>query len=496
MTAEFALLVVLAAPVLQALLALALPRPPGLRDVVYVATAAATATAGFALVSALARGEGARLVLARPLPNVDLAFVAEPLGALMGAAIGGLGLLHAVHSAGVLRATHEKAPARMMAFMAFAAAATMAVAFSANLFTLFVAYQALTLAVFPLVAHRGDEDARRAGRTFLATLLTASMGLFLPAMIWTYAITGALDFQPGGVLAGRVDTVTANILLALFVLGLGMAAIPPLHRSLPASSGAPHPALVTIQAVAVLPAGGIGLIKVAAFVFGPVLASTPGDPSAPSAEFAARGLIVLVGAAMCVTALIALSRQDVRERLAYSCMAQSLAVAMGTMLALPAGLFAAALQVVSVACAMATLTMAVGTTAAITGRHDVADYAGLGRVMPWTFAGFAIGAASMIGMPPFAGAWAKLWLIVAARGAELPWAAALVGIAAVLTFVHLGPLAANALAGKAPTDAFRRPDGASILLAAPVILGAAATLWLLLVADPLASFLSPIWTPP
>ena len=128
-------------------------------------------------------------------------------------------------------------------------------------------------------------------------------------------------------------------------------------------------------------------------------------------------------------------------------------------------------------------------------RTNVADYAGLGRVMPWTFAGFAVGAASMIGMPPFAGAWAKLWLIAAAFGAGLIWAAALAGVAAVLTFVHLGPLAASALAGRPPTDAFKRPDGASILLVAPVILSAAATLWLLVLADPLASFLSPIWTP-
>ena len=102
----------------------------------------------------------------------------------------------------------------------------------------------------------------------------------------------------------------------------------------------------------------------------------------------------------------------------------------------------------------------------------------------------------MIGMPPFAGAWAKLWLITAAAGAGLIWAAGLVGVAAVLTFAALGPLAANALAGRAPTDAFRRPDGASIFLAAPIVIGAMATLSLLALADSLATFLSPVWTPP
>jgi multicomponent Na+:H+ antiporter subunit D len=190
-----------------------------------------------------------------------------------------------------------------------------------------------------------------------------------------------------------------------------------------------------------------------------------------------------------------LSKQDLRERLAYSCMAQALAAVVGALLALPAGLFAASLQIVATSCAAATLLMAAGTTAVVTDRQNANDYPGLGRVMPWTFAGFAIASASMIGMPPFAGAWAKLWLITAAAGAGLLWAAALVGAAAMLTFAHLGPLAANALAAPAPPDAFKRPDGASILLAAPIIVAAAATLCLLVLADPLSVFLSSVWTP-
>ena len=236
-----------------------------------------------------------------------------------------------------------------------------------------------------------------------------------------------------------------------------------------------------------LPAGGVGLLKIAAYVFG--------TTALAEASLAARGLLVLVGVSMCSAALVALSKQDLRERLAYSGMAQSMAVTMGALLALPVGLFAASLQVVAASTAAATLMMAAGTVFAATGRRDVADYAGLGRVMPWTFAGFALASASMIGMPPFSGAWAKVWLIAAASSAGLVWAAVLAGVAAVLTFVHLGPLAANALAGRAPTDAFKRPDGASIMLAAPVILCAAATLWLLVLADPLATFLSPLWTP-
>ncbi|MBK8544431.1 MAG: hypothetical protein IPL62_13320 [Caulobacteraceae bacterium] len=491
MTPEFALYAVLGAPVLQALLVMLVPKPPGLRDLIHIGFSLLGAIAAAYLVSAVAHHETARIVLAQPLPNVDLAFTIDPLGAMMAAVLNGLGVLHAVHAAGVARAKQERAPARLLAFIALAMAGVTAVAFSANLFSLFVAYQALALAAFPLVAHRGDEEARPAAHAFLATLLASSIGLFLPAMIWTYAIAGALDFRAGGMLAGRVDALTANILLVLYVMGIAMAAIPPMHRWLPASSNGPFPALVAIQALAVLPAGGIGVLKVVTFVFGPGM---------EEAALASQLLIVLVGIGMIVAALIALSKQDIRERLAYSCMAQSLAAVMGALLSLQpgpfaaAGLFAATLQILALACAAATLLMAAGTTAAITGRTTVADYAGLGRVMPWTFAGFAIASASMIGMPPFAGAWAKLWLITAAAGSGLVWAAGLAAAAAILTFTHLGPLAANALAARAPTDAFKRPDGASILLAAPVILAAAATLSLLVLADPLADYLSPIWT--
>ncbi len=486
MTASLALILVLATPVLQAFAVLILSRPPGLRDVTHIGFSLVTAIAAAFTVSTAAHHLSARIVLARPLPHVELAFSIEPLGALLALTIAGLGVLHAIHTAGMARATQERAPARMMAMIAFAYAAALGAVFAANLFTFFVAYQALTLATFPLVAH-GDEEARRNARSYLATLLTFSIGLFLPAMVWTYAVAGVLEFRPGGVLAGHVDPITANVLLILFTLGLAMTAIPPGHRWLPLSSGASYPALVLIQGTAVLPVGAMGLLKITSYTFGPVL-----HVAAP----AASALIVLAGAGMCVAALIALSQQDLRERLAYSCMAQSLAAVTGALLALPEGAFAATLQLVALAAGSATLMMAAGNVWAATGRTNAVDMPGLGRLMPWTFAAFALGAASMIGMPPFAGAWAKLWLITAASDANLIWAAVLAGIATVLTFAHLAPLAANALVARAPTDPFKRPDGASITLVMPVILCGLATLTLLFLADPLVPYLAPLWSTP
>ncbi|MGE3142348.1 MAG: proton-conducting transporter membrane subunit [Hyphomonadaceae bacterium] len=478
------LLAALGAPLLQACAAFAAPRPPGLRDTLQILLALAQFIAACLLFSVVREGALARVVLARPLPNVDLAFAVEPLGVLFVVLISGLGLAHAFHSAAYLRAVNEPAPARLQAFMALAVFAVTALAFSANLFTFFVAYQALTLATFPLVAHAGDEDAARAARVHLATLLTASIGLLLPAIVWTYALTGQLEFRAGGVFTQPVAPVTLNALLVLFVLGVAAIGLPPLHRWLPGSNAAPYPAATTIQGVALVNGGGLGVLKIATYVFGPRLAE---------AALAAQALLVLAGVTMCAAALIALSKQDIRERMAYSMMAQSAAVAIGALVALPTGTFAAALQIVAQACAAATLLMAAATAHAATGRTRAADFAGLGRLMPWTFASFALAAASLIGMPPFSGAWARLWLITAAADAGYYWVGGLAVLGAVLTFAHWGPLAAGALVARAPQEAFKRPDGASVLMVAPVVIGAAATLSLLFWADPLANFLSAIW---
>jgi len=484
MIGEYAIWAALLAPILQAALVLVCARPPGLRDVVHIGFSLVTAGAALSIVGAASNAQNTRIVLAQPLPDADLAFAIEPLGALVGCVIAGLGVLHAIHAAGYARATHAKTPARMMALIALTQCAAIAACFSANLFTYFVCAQFLSLVTFALMQIDADEDGRRAARTYLAVLLAGGFGALLPAIVWTYAAAGSLEFGVGGVLAGQVDALSANALLVLFVFGLTHAATPPLHRWLAASGAASFPAMASVQAIAVVPVGGVGVLKVTAYIFGSAM---------HDAELASRSLLILTGVGMCYAALIALSKQDIRERLAYAAMAQSMAVLMGALLALPAGTVAAALQIVALACALSTLLMAAGAAHAVTGRARAAELHGLGRVMPWTMAGFALGAASLIGMPPFSGAWSKLWLITAVADAGQLWAAALVGVASVLIFAGFGPLAANALVAPAPKEEHARPDGASLMLSAPVILSAAATLWLLVLADPVAWFLAPLW---
>lgn len=487
MSATTLLLLTLAAPLARAILSAAIARPPGLRDLLNILLALAQAATAIALMGAVARGETAPIVLARPLPDVTLAFVLEPLGVIVAAATSVLSVLHAIHTAAFLRASQDPAPARLQAFIALSSLMAMGAAFSANLFTLFIFYQGLTLASAPLIAHGGNEAARRASRLYLSMLLATSIGLLLPAIVWTYALAGDLTFRAGGVLTGHVTPIVANVLLALFVFGFAKAALPPVHRWLPAASTAPFPAIAVVQALAIIPAGAIGILKTTLYVFGPAMAD---------ARIAAHILLGLAGAAMCVAALNALGKQDIRERMAYAMVSQNAAVIAAAMLATPAGYFSAILQIVAQCFGALTLLMAFANVQAATGRVAAAEFEGLGRYMPWTFAAVAIGAISLIGLPPLAGAWPRLWLMTASAESGLMWAGALVAFGSIATFAYLAPLAAKALVGEAPADPFRRPDGASIILVAPMALTAAATLALIFFVDPLAQFLAPVWSAP
>ncbi|MBI1185777.1 MAG: hypothetical protein GC206_00295, partial [Alphaproteobacteria bacterium] len=192
MSAETLLLITMGAAFLRACAAALAPRPPGLRDTLNIALALVQAWAAIRLIGATAAGEIAPVVLARPLPDASFALALEPVGVVVAATIATLAAVHAIHTAGFLRATQDPAPARLMAFTALASLMATGVALASNLFTLFVFHQALILASMPLAAHAGDVSGRRAARLYLTILYASSLGLLLPAIVWTYAITGEL----------------------------------------------------------------------------------------------------------------------------------------------------------------------------------------------------------------------------------------------------------------------------------------------------------------
>ena len=132
-----------------------------------------------------------------------LAFKVEPLGMLFGLVASGLWIVTTIYSIGYMRGHHEVDQTRFYACFAVAISAALGVAFAANLLTVFIFYEVLTLSTYPLVTHHRTEEAMRAGRVYLGILLTTSICFLLPAIIWTYHLAGTLDFRPGGILTGH-----------------------------------------------------------------------------------------------------------------------------------------------------------------------------------------------------------------------------------------------------------------------------------------------------
>jgi len=417
----------LAVPLLGAALILASRRRPRLSDAWALLTPALLLLPVAALYPAAAGGAYPSWSLGEPLAGLAIAFRVEPLGWLFAAVSSLLWLPTAIYSVGY---AHGKGLPRQPVFHAcFAAALASAVgiAFSANLLTLFLCYELLTLTTYPLVTHQRTPEARRAGRSYLVYLLGSSMGLMLLAILWIWQLTGRLDFVPGGILAGQPETVTAPLFL-LFVFGIGKAALIPVHRWLPQAMVAPTPVSALLHAVAVVKAGGFALLKIALFTFG---------PAQLDGSMAAELLIYIASASIVIGAVIALKCDHLKQRLAYSTISQLAYIALGAALAGSVGWVGGGLHIATHAFGKITLFFCAGAILLAGGQTRVSELSGLGRRMPLTMAAFLIGSLSIIGLPPTGGMWSKWFLLLGSleTGYYVPVAA--MAISSLLSVYYL-----------------------------------------------------------
>ncbi|MCK5653479.1 MAG: monovalent cation/H+ antiporter subunit D family protein, partial [Gemmatimonadetes bacterium] len=255
-------------PAIGALVVGLLKNRPDPREAVSLITAGLLFGLVASLFPAVAAGERPALTLVEVVPGLVLAFEVEPLGLLFALVASFLWIVTTLYSIGYMRGHHEENQTRFYIFFALALSSAMGVAFAGNLFTLFIFYEALTLSTFPLVTHAGTEAAKRAGRVYLGILLGTSILFLLLAIVWTWHLTGTLDFTQGGILRGHADPTTVAILLALFVFGIGKAAVMPFHRWLPAAMVAPTPVSALLHAVAVVKAGVFAILKITVYIFG------------------------------------------------------------------------------------------------------------------------------------------------------------------------------------------------------------------------------------
>ncbi len=403
MTEQVLLILTVLAPLVGAAGIVLIGDRPNLRESVTLITAGGLFAINIALISFVTDGGRPEVELVSFLPGASIKLVAEPLGLLFGLIASGLWIVTSIYSIGYMRGHGEKNQTRFYAYFAIALSSTMGVAYAGNLISMFAFYEVLSLSTYPLVTHAGTEEARRGGRTYIGILIGSSIALFLFAILWTWTSTGSMDFVPGGILRGKMDSLSLSVLLGLFVFGIAKAGVMPFHRWLPAAMVAPTPVSALLHAVAVVKAGVFAITKIAVYIFGIDLLAEAGS---------GRFFMYVAATTIVLASIVALRQDDLKKRLAYSTISQLSFIVLGAMMGHSLGIIGGGMHIATHALGKITLFFAAGAILVALHKTKVSEMRGIGRTMPLTMAFFLIGSLSISGLPPTGGLWSKWYLLM------------------------------------------------------------------------------------
>ncbi len=483
----------MAVPLAGAVLIALLAGRPNLRETATIVTAVLLFAVNVALAAEVLAGEAPSLRVIEPVEGIPLAFSIEPLGMLFGLVASFLWIVTSFYSIGYMRANREGNQTRYYVCFAIAIGATMAVAFAGNLLTLFIGYELLTLSTYPLVAHHGDAKSIRAGRTYLGILLGTSIGLLLTGIVATWLLAGTLDFRVGGILAGTASDGIVLLLLGLYMFGIGKAALMPIHRWLPAAMVAPTPVSALLHAVAVVKAGVFAVLKVIVYIFGIDLLNDSG---------AGEWLVWIATITLVLASVVALTKDNLKARLAYSTVGQLAYVVLAGALATSWGVLGGSMHIAMHAFGKITLFFCAGAIYTALHKTEISEMRGIGRAMPVTMLAFLIGALSVAGLPPGGGTWSKWYIALAAAGTEHLIVVGALMLSTLLNIAYFMPIVARAWFGPRTAarsaGAMAAPAAANGLKEAPLFcliplcLTALGCIALFVFAGELQAFLAPM----
>jgi len=412
---------------------------------------------------------GKRVVcnLVEILPGVSIAFRVDSLGLLFAIVASSLWIVTTIYSIGYMRSLKEHSQTRYYAFFALALSSAIGVAFSANLLTLYMFYEMLSLSTYSLVTHHQDREARSAGRKYLTYLMGTSIAFFLPAMIITYYFTGTLDFADQGILAGKAGGPMLIFLFVLFIAGIGKAAIMPIHSWLPSAMVAPTPVSALLHAVAVVKVGVFSVLRICFNIFGIDLMH------ALSLDVF---LLYFISVTIIVGSLFALRQDDLKARLAYSTVSQLSYIVMAGGLISVMGMTGGVVHIVMHAFGKITLFFCAGAIIAHTGFKKISEMKGIGKMMPVTMIAFFFGSLSVIGIPPMGGFISKWYLALGCiEAGQIPILVVIL-TSSLLNAAYFLPITYNAFFSSGPNfDASSRLSEAHICAVIPSVVTAVAS---------------------
>lgn len=353
------------------------------------------------MIPAILKGNVLEYTIISLAPGLLLQLRVDAFGLLFGILASCLWIATSFYSIGYMRGLNEHAQTRFFFCFAVALFATLGIAFSANLLTLFIFYETLTMATYPLVSHKETPDAIKGGRKYLTYTLTAGVVILL-SLATMYYFTGTLDFKPGGFIAGHVSEDMIKFLFITLVLGFGVkAGMMPFHEWLPTAMVAPTPVSALLHAVAVVKAGVFCVLRVILYVFGPDLLHDTGLWLL---------LAYFVSFTIIVSCFFALAQDNIKRRLAFSTINNLSIIILGAALLSSSAIKGAMLHIAYHGFMKITLFFVAGAIYVKAHKQNVSELNGLGKQMPMTFGAFAIGAMGVSGIPPLCGFISKWYL--------------------------------------------------------------------------------------
>lgn len=379
---------------------------------------------------------GGRLALWHVAGSISIELAVDGISRLFAALTSAVWLLAGMYSVSYMR--HEKDEFRFSGFYLIVLGVLIALDFSANLVTMYVFYEMMTLTSLPLVLHEMTREAVMAG---LKYLFYSVAGAFM-ALFGIFFLAGAaqsLVFTPGGVAMN--ETVPGNqglFLTAVFFMLVGFgtkAGMFPLHGWLPtAHPVAPAPASAVLSGL-ITKAGVLAIIRVVYYIVGPDLIR---------GTWVQNAWIALSLATVFMGSMLAYREPILKKRLAYSTVSQVSYILFGLSLFNRAGFVGALSHVVFHSLIKNALFLAAGAIILRTGWTRTQDMRGLGNMMPWMMGCYTIVSLALIGIPPASGFISKWYLATGAlssgAGAWSFIGPAVLLVSALLTAGYLLPL--------------------------------------------------------
>lgn len=433
---------------------------PNKREAITFGAAILKAVCVFSMVPAAAKGEDFSISLFRLTDGIDFALRVDSLGMVFACVASGLWIMTSIYSIGYMRGHGEKNQTGYFAAFAMCLCGAVGICFAANLLTFFVFYEILTVATYPLVVHYRDEKGKAAGRKYLIYTLISGQ-LFFAGILLTYFVCGTTDFVAGGFIAEAAEaagkTLPVSLAVLIFALlivgGAVKAGVMPLHSWLPGAMVAPTPVSALLHAVAVVKAGAFCVIRIVCFTFGPSLCRSLG-----LTDVLCWFAVVTI---LCAS-LIAMQKDNLKARLAYSTVGQLSYIVLGVGIMTPASVTGAVFHIVAHAFMKITLFMCAGAIFVTTHKSEISQMRGLGRRMPVTMVCFAAASLGIAGLPFMAGFVSKMSIIQGAAEAGKPLYVAVLIASALLSLTYLIPVVYLAFTKKDINPDFMDYDGTSL----------------------------------